>query len=401
MEMNSASKNHQEESPNQTTAVPKQAETSKTKDKPLILFWTKYHGHYDYWYNRYFAIRDPAFGPWGCRPWECKMTHDRRLLKQSDVVIFSLEDVNPKDLPGYRSVHQIWVAFTKEPPHKIINHGPDLRHFDGFYNLTVTYRSDSDVPLVYGHFYDLDNSTEADSTSLKYPWLAKDEDMLVKEANASDWNYTKAEIDLPSRRKAALMMVSNCENKPRLEYARKLSKYYKVDIKGRCGSGKISRSEYNNPYSEPNYRYYLAFENSNCKDYATEKYFKCLMHDIIPIVMGGADYSKLGPPHSHIDTKDFSDPKSLADYLTYLDGNSSAYLEYFTWKKRYIPTGINNNKYFPCRFCEAIKSRMTNLHYRRTYNIKKWFIQESECKDLNSLTHKRSKYKKQGIIAVA
>ena len=40
--------------------------------------------------------------------------------------------------------------------------------------------------------------------------------------------------------------------------------------------------------------FYLAFENSNCKDYATEKFYISLDMAIVPIVMGGANYSGRG-----------------------------------------------------------------------------------------------------------
>ena len=34
------------------------------------------------------------------------------------------------------------------------------------------------------------------------------------------------------------------------------------------------------------YKFVLAFENSNCVDYITEKFFKALTHSVVPIVMG-------------------------------------------------------------------------------------------------------------------
>ena len=50
---------------------------------------------------------------------------------------------------------------------------------------------------------------------------------------------------------------------------------------------------------------------------------------IVPIVYGGANYSAFAPPHSLINVADYESPKQLADYLTYLDGNDTAYNEYF------------------------------------------------------------------------
>jgi len=38
------------------------------------------------------------------------------------------------------------------------------------------------------------------------------------------------------------------------------------------------------------YKFYLAFENSLCTDYITEKFYQTLNRDIIPVVMGGGQY---------------------------------------------------------------------------------------------------------------
>ena len=51
--------------------------------------------------------------------------------------------------------------------------------------------------------------------------------------------------------------------------------------------------------------------------------------------MGGSNYSRILPPHSYINVQDFEDPEHLAKYLKYLDGNATAYMEYFGWHKYY------------------------------------------------------------------
>lgn len=50
--------------------------------------------------------------------------------------------------------------------------------------------------------------------------------------------------------------------------------------------------------------------------------------------MGAAKwyYERVAPAHSFIHVDDFDSPKSLANYLRYLDRNDTAYNEYFRWK---------------------------------------------------------------------
>jgi glycoprotein 3-alpha-L-fucosyltransferase len=70
--------------------------------------------------------------------------------------------------------------------------------------------------------------------------------------------------------------VSNCgARNRRLQYAHDLQKHISVDIYGACGTKKCPRSTAAKCFDmlDRDYKFYLAFENSNCKDYITEKFF--------------------------------------------------------------------------------------------------------------------------------
>lgn len=51
------------------------------------------------------------------------------------------------------------------------------------------------------------------------------------------------------------------------------------------------------------YKFYLSFENSLCRDYVTEKFYLPLLYSMVPIAYGGADYE--ASPSSFIDVRNF------------------------------------------------------------------------------------------------
>ena len=79
------------------------------------------------------------------------------------------------------------------------------------------------------------------------------------------------------------------------------------------------------------YKYYLAFENSNCVDYITEKFWDSLKHKLLPIVMGARveDYQAVAPPNSFLHVDSFAGPEELAEHLKYLDENPRDYNKHF------------------------------------------------------------------------
>ena len=59
------------------------------------------------------------------------------------------------------------------------------------------------------------------------------------------------------------------------------------------------------------YKFYLSFENSLCADYITEKFFKVLEYNVIPVVINGVNMTKFAPPNSYIDLKDFKNKEGI------------------------------------------------------------------------------------------
>ena len=59
-----------------------------------------------------------------------------------------------------------------------------------------------------------------------------------------------------------------------MQYARELQRHIEVDIYGKCGDISCEGGKSNSTCRTTTlkmYKFYLAFENSNCKDYISEK----------------------------------------------------------------------------------------------------------------------------------
>ena len=65
-------------------------------------------------------------------------------------------------------------------------------------------------------------------------------------------------------------------------------------------------------------QFYLAFENSLCRDYITEKFWKVLSYNVVPVVLNGVNMSRVAPPHSYIDIKDFDSVEGQTPYMQYV-----------------------------------------------------------------------------------
>jgi hypothetical protein len=83
-------------------------------------------------------------------------------------------------------------------------------------------------------------------------------------------------LNIKKKTKLSAWLVSNCKtHSEREEYAKELQKYINIDVYGACGINNSVCKDL--PYKEchitlsQNYKLYIGFENTICKDYITEK----------------------------------------------------------------------------------------------------------------------------------
>ena len=166
-----------------------------------------------------------------------------------------------------------------------------------------------------------------------------------------------------------------------------------IDIYGKCASDFNKNCENNScdkEYLSKEYKFYLAFENSVCDGYVTEKFFKILHYNIIPIVLGGADYSKYVPRTAFISVFDFETPKELAVYLTYLSNNKTAYNSYFKWKQWIRVRDKNPFQAYICEMCIKLHlEKYTGIERKQLGSLNDYMGMETNCKGLKVSNVKR------------
>ncbi|XP_028168329.1 alpha-(1,3)-fucosyltransferase 7-like isoform X1 [Ostrinia furnacalis] len=282
-----------------------------------------------------------------CSVNNCKFIGEDKLINSVDAVVVHMQQ---KKFPWVdkRNTTQRWVFLTEESPiHTFIHPDPNISDISNTYNWSMTYRSDSDVPIPYGRVVpipeELMHEMAYDPITKHIPyWEQKQRKVLV----------------------AAL--ISHCNVPHRMNYIRELEKYIKVDIYGGCARNlKMKNSCPGHTAADcpklNKYLFYLAFENSKCRQYLTEKvYHNAYDKGAIPIVMGPpvADCVKLLPPNSFLHVSAYDSPRELAMEILYLSINDEYFELFHKW--RFYFSVINEHGFLGttslqlCRVCEAL-----------------------------------------------
>ena len=105
--------------------------------------------------------------------------------------------------------------------------------------------------------------------------------------------------------------------------------------------------------------------------------------NVVPIVMGGANYTKLAVPGSYINVMDFKTVKQLAEYLQYLDKNNTAYNEYFDWRLKYKAFGGKPNRSL-CEICKMYVAK-SPLEPKVYDDLAAYWVKKGRCNEKNKL----------------
>jgi len=326
-----------------------------------ILFWTEFFNQYT-WYSKDDSnAGEDSLKSVNCPVTNCFFTHNHsyfnNLVDFDVIMIHGPEHLD--EIPAHFSSKQLYIFVSLEAPTFIRE---NLSPFDNYYNLTMTYRMDSDIKWDYGRV--LKTETEEVIAPSKNPqWLIPDDQFF-------DENYFKIYVN---KTKSIAWFASNCEafNK-RQDLVKKMQQLIDIDVYGRCGNLSCQGPNCDQLLTTT-YKFYLSFENSLCQDYVTEKLYKALEQYTIPLVFNGLkDKTKFAPPKSFINVDEFDTVEGLVDYLKFLINNPREYIKYFWWKKHY---SIKRHlfRYTYCDLCQKLNNDSFMAENHQYKSINSWY----------------------------
>ncbi|KAI6190735.1 Glyco-tran-10-N domain-containing protein [Aphelenchoides bicaudatus] len=294
---------------------------------PVILYWN------EYFFNEFknFVLKDPS--KISC-PYKCNHTMDRKLGSIADIR-------NPKALNIYYTLEPPYLTYSKYHRPNDVN--------PNYFNYTGSYRTRSYIYYPYDKFVPLDG----------------------KEKPEEFWTDKQVEEKVAGKTKAALIAMSNCgAESARHEYVRKLKEFINVTRVGKCdgnvqcdkdSAGKALRVDMDCMQQlNDEHHFYLAFENSVCPEYTSEKFWR-MKQLIVPVVLSRAAVPKHVPQDTYIAASDFDSPKDLANFLKQLMEDKEQYKKYFGWTKLYKKTRLTEEEIkVSCQLCKLAHKQPTH-----------------------------------------
>ncbi|GMR49517.1 hypothetical protein PMAYCL1PPCAC_19712, partial [Pristionchus mayeri] len=267
----------------------------------------------------------------------CSISQERKDRSRADAIVFHNRNFNmasEREMSTMRNLEVPYVLWGLESPtYDAFKPDPD------FINWTMTYRRDADIPFPYGRM------------KLRPVPIAIDYEQIWDGKNQS----------LPP----ATWLVSHCNTANRRgEVVDQLEGLgLRVDKWGGCFrrtptcKGNETEQCINNLISS--YKFYVAFENSNCVDYVTEKFFDTIRsRHAVPIVMHRKKYEDLEiPSSSFIALSDYSSPSEAVQAINRIAFDKQAYLEYHKWRLEFSIVPDNENSTGFCALCRKLAER--------------------------------------------
>lgn len=227
-------------------------------------------------------------------------------LNTADVVIWDIPFLRNEYEKRPKPTGQLWVGWLLESM-EVYNWIPEVLHL---FDYTMTYSINSDIPIPF-FCYNFIN------------------ELRSKPINKSG--------------KICSFISSKVNQSRRREYLNELLELTQVDCFGYRKNTSIPDRNYKTKlHFQKRYYFSLAFENSICHDFVTEKFWDSLLTGSVPVYLGADNIDQFAPGENcYINARDYT-AKELAGYLEDLSHDSVAYGRMIEWKnKPFRPEFIN------------------------------------------------------------
>ncbi|CAC5397943.1 FUT-1 [Mytilus coruscus] len=288
-----------------------------------------------------------------CEFRNCKIgvASDKISLGKSDVVLFYHTSLNGK-VPT-KSSNQKWVFISVESK-AYTNKNFKKKEWVNKFDWVFSYRTDADIYFPYG--------------------------LLARTKIQTEKNYTNIFLQ---KTKNVAWVVSNCNAvSKRNKYIKEMNKTIDVDVFGRCGKSCSSPWNDDSCFNDLSkvYKFYLAFENSLCEDYVTEKAYRFYQDgfDIIPVYRGAPNIRNILPEGTFISSLDFTSPKELALHLKHVGSNESLYTSYLKAKDQFLSSSYSQQEMLQSLHCSVCEKLNTGYKRSTKLNLTHWIF-EKKC----------------------
>ncbi|XP_078484957.1 4-galactosyl-N-acetylglucosaminide 3-alpha-L-fucosyltransferase FUT6 [Ciona intestinalis] len=251
----------------------------------------------------------------------CEVSYNTSRRSEAAAVIYHFSGMRKKQPMRPRSsTNQLYVWMNQESPQTMYNNDiGHLKYFDKEFNMTMTYRRDSDVYFPYSTLWEVNEAIQKNQQLENVDLLLASKTKLIAWA-AGNCMYTKG----AGFRLQMMLQL--------------LEAGLPVEIFGSCLGHRLPGGWTDLPEALSEYKFYFSLENSyHCRDYMTEKiWWNALRSGVVPVIWGPlrSDVETLLPTGSFIFVEDYSSPEALVKHILYLERHTSEYLKYFQWRNQ-------------------------------------------------------------------
>lgn len=350
--------------------------STKSSYRPIILFWSGFYlKTADDW-----PIKK---GIMDCGAHQCVLSSDKKLHDKSSALVFHhrnpfwVDEVSILRRGNWSRRDQIYVVYNRESSLWQPKGKGSLDEVNGMINWTMGLRRDDDIFVPTAKII---RGRHLDGYDPNKNYMEGKAGFTAALLTSNCW-ILGTDTKLYAGRRAFINALRNAG----LDF----------DTYGYCGQ---QCGDYENCASYlKNYKFVLAFENSLCDDYLSEKPFaNGLGIGSVPIVASLANITDpyVLPPGSFINALNFSNPYALIRYMRKVGSNPKLYNKFFEWRNEWTFKMISVNEghvnytddYF-CPLCHKLHDYAKNPYTKIISNYTEWY-EQAKCRQFPTYNYK-------------